>query len=307
MLSILFSPIQAFIETTLGFTIEFVCLHFPLLLGAYCSISLMKVPDLSIESAYVCGAILGARMLHFTHGLDLPIAMLISFLASILGGVMVGLMASTLTQKAKFPHLLSSILTTGIFHGVNQFLLGSSNVSITARRNLLGLLDFFRRYPELPSLVIAAILLALLATWFFRTKLGVSLAVYGNNPRFFENYGISSRFVFTAGLMISNGLAGLGGFFDAQASGFVDINMGALKALFCITSIILGRTLIGAPRQATVLVPLVGSLTYFGIMQGLLKINFNLKYFTMVNSIIVAGILITQYRRSRMRTHHLGV
>jgi ABC-type uncharacterized transport system permease subunit len=267
----------------------------------------MKIPDLSIEAAYVCGAIAGVRMLIFTNAMPLWISIILSFASCLIGGIIVGLTSSLLTYKAKFPHLLSSILTTGIFHGVNQFLLGTSNVSITSRRNLIGLFNFIRRYPELPTLFVAAIIIAIIGYLFLRTELGISLAVYGNNPRFFDNYGISSRFIFITGVMISNGLAGLAGFFDAQSSGFVDINMGSLKALFCITSIILGKTLVASKKHSSVWVPIVGSFSCFCITHFLLKINFNLKYFTMINALIVATILIINHHQSRSKTNHLGV
>jgi len=287
--------------------LEYMCLYFPLILGSYCTISLMKIPDLSIEAAYVCGSITGVRMLILTNSLPLWISIILSFASCLAGGILVGLTSSLLTHKAKFPHLLSSILTTGIFHGINQFLLGTSNVSITSRRNLIGLFNFIRRYPELPTLFVAAIVIGIVGYLFLRTQLGISLSVYGNNPRFFDNYGISARFIFITGVMISNGLAGLAGFFDAQSSGFVDINMGSQKALFCITSIILGKTLVASKKPSSIWVPIVGSLSYFCIQQFLLKINFNLKYFTMVNSLIVATILIINHQQSRSKTNHLGV
>jgi len=287
--------------------IEFVCLYFPLVLGAYCTISLMKVPDLSIESAYVCGAIIGARALVMTSDMPFLIAAVISVFASMLGGVAVGLTSSLLTDKAKFPHLLSSILTSGMFHGINQFILGSSNVSIAMRRNLIGVWDIIKKYPELPILVAVTIILVIAGSLFFHTKLGTCLAVYGNNPRMFDYFGISSRFVFISGVVISNGLAGLGGFFDAQSSGFVDVNMGGLKALFCITSIILGKTIVSTKKPSSIWIPLCGSFVYFIIIHSLLKVNFNLKYFTMVNSIIVAAILILKHHQSRQRANQLGV
>ena len=295
------------LENTFLIIAESACMYFPLVLVSYCTFSLMKVPDLSLEAAYVCGSIVGARILILTNDWPLFLCMTTTLLASICGGLLVGLTSSMLTHKARFPHLLSSILTMGIFHGVNQFFLGTSNVSLSHKRNLMGLLDFIRRYPELPEFVIAFIVLAVLGTLFLRTQLGTSLAVYGNNPRFFENYGISTQFVFISGILISNGLAGLSGFFDAQASGFVDINMGAMKALFCITSIILGKTLLGSRRPYSIWVPIVGSFSYFVIMQFLLKVHFNLKYFTMVQSIIVAVILVKQYYKTRASMNHLGV
>ena len=292
---------------TLLIIAESACMYFPLVLGSYCTFSLMKVPDLSLEAAYVCGSIVGARMLILTNSWPLFLCMPLTILASIVGGLLVGLTSSLLTHKAKFPHLLSSILTMGVFHGMNQFLLGTSNVSLTSKRNLLGLINIMRRYPELPEFVIAFLILAVLGYLFLRTQLGTSLAVYGNNPNFFSHYGISTQFVFISGILISNGLAGLAGFFDAQASGFVDINMGAMKALFCITSIILGKTLIAPKKPYSIWVPIVGSFTYFVIIQLLLKVHFNLKYFTMVQSLIVAVILIMKYQKSRTRTNHLGV
>lgn len=295
------------IENTLLIIAESACMYFPLVLGSYCTFSLMKVPDLSLEAAYVCGAIVGARVLTLTNAWPLFLCLPLTILASIIGGLLVGLTSSMLTHKARFPHLLSSILTMGIFHGVNQFLLGTSNVSLTHKRNLLGLLDFIHRYPELPEFLLAFLMLSFIGYLFLKTQLGTSLAVYGNNPRFFEHYGISTQFVFISGILISNGLAGLAGFFDAQASGFVDINMGALKALFCITSIILGKTLVGSRRPYSIWVPIVGSFSYFVIMQLLLKVHFNLKYFTMVQSIIVAALLIKKYYKSRTDTNHLGV
>lgn len=287
--------------------IESACKYFPLVLGSYCTISLMKIPDLSIESAYVCGSIIGARALFLSNSWPLPLCFVFTIAASIAGGMLVGLTSSMLTHKARFPHLLSSILTTGFFHGINQFFLGTSNTSMTRHRNLMGLLDWLRRYPELIEFVIAFVLLSVIAYFFFRTQLGTSLAVYGNNPRFFEHYGISTQFIFLTGVLISNGLAGMAGFFDAQASGFVDINMGAMKALFCITSIILGKTLVSPKKPYSVWVPIVGTFAYFVIIQFLLKVHFNLKYFTLVQSLIVAGILIVKYQNSRTRTNHLGI
>ncbi len=98
--------------------LEQALLHFPLILGAYISISLLKVPDLSLESAYVCGAIMGAQTLIHLQGLPLELQIIGVILASIYGGALVGLTSSLITQKAGLPHLLSSIITFGIFHGM---------------------------------------------------------------------------------------------------------------------------------------------------------------------------------------------
>ena len=288
-------------------------LNFPLVLGAYCSISLMKLPDLSLESAYIFGAIVASRCLVLTNDLPTPLTFICVIPAALLGGIMVGLTAGLLTYKARFPHLLSAIITTGIFHGMHQYVLGTSNFSISPYKNLLGYLVYYRHNPELISLTIAFVVLSILGYLFLKTELGYALAVHGNNRYFFEHYNISRPYVFITGLLIANGLAGLGGYFDATSGGFVDLGMGTLKALFCIISLILGKTFVRSKKPFCIWIPMVGVISYFVIQQLLLKvasqtdINFDLKYYTMVQSIIVLIFLITVLKRETGKVDHLGV
>ncbi len=287
--------------------LEHASIHFPLVIAAYTVISLMKVPDLSLEQAYISGAVVSSNMLVLTQNWPLFAAFPAIVIASIVGGMFVGAVSSSMTHYLKFPHLLSSILTAGIFHGVNQFLLGSSNMSISSYRNLMGYLNFLPRNPELPELLLFAIILGVMIYFFYKTQLGISLAVHGNNPRFFSHYGISRHFIFTLGILFSNGLAGLGGFFDAQTSGFVDLNMGAMKVLFAITAIILGRTIVQSIRPISIWIPISGSFAYFIIIQALLKVGFNLKYFTFVHSLLVVTILALTLKPKSTASNHLGV
>jgi len=297
-------------QTVIPVLLETTSMTFPLVLAAYITISLMKVPDLSLESAFVCGASVGTRVLFMTNHLPLPACAFLVILSSILGGAAVGITSSSLTSYAKFPHLLSSILTMGIFYGLNQCILGTSNISVASKTNLLAQIMPLKRFPELPTLALTFCVLAILAGLFLRTQLGTSLAAYGNNPQFFSHYGISTRFIFISGILLSNGLAGLAGFFDTETQGFVDISMGNLKALSAITAIILGKTVIRSKKTSSLLVPLVGTILYFVIRQTLVKATFfDHKLFTMVESMIVAGLLATKFSRrgENENPHDLGV
>ena len=124
---------------TLFIIIEQTMLHLPLMFGAYLSFSLLKVPDLSIESAYVVGAILGSSALINIVNIPMSMMIFIILIASFLGGALVGMTSSLLTQKARFPHLLSSIVTFGLFHGINQFI-SATYVSLSKIGNPLRLL-----------------------------------------------------------------------------------------------------------------------------------------------------------------------
>jgi putative ABC transport system permease protein len=279
-------------------------MHFPLILGAYISVSLMKLPDLSIESAYVFGAILAAKMLPFFINLPSPLILIIMSCISLIGGACVGAVSGLLTQKARIPHLLSSIITIGIFHGISQLVAGVY-VSLSGYTNVLTF-DCIPLHPELPILVIIFIACSIAAMYFFTTELGYSLAVFGNNPSFFAHYGISTMYVFMMGLVIANACAGLSGYLCAQSNGFADISMGFGKLLLCVTALILGKII---PTKIISLIPAVsGVFAYFALQQLLLKVGFDLRYFTMVQALVIVVILIVQHRKKEnLHIDHLGV
>lgn len=279
--------------------LEQTLLHLPLLCGAYISLSLMKVPDLSIESAFVCGALLGSKALSLGMGLVFVLS------ASLLGGALVGVTSSCITQVGRLPHLLSSIITFGIFYGVSQLIAGSY-ISLHPYPNLLEI-DSITHHPEI--LMLAGICIALVAVLLvlFRRQIGYALAFYGNNPRFFGHYGISGRYIFITGIVFANALGGLSGYLNAGSNGFADISMGFGKLLLSITALILGKSILRNIRPPTLLVPLIGGAAYFSLQQILINSGFNLKYFSTIQACVVLCILIMLFRKQHKNIDHLGV
>ena len=264
----------------------------------------MKVPDLSIESAYIVGAIAGSSILTM---INIPMSLMIIIIpiASFLGGTLVGITSSFLTQKIGFPLLLSSIVTFGLFHGINQFV-SNAYVSLNKVSNPLRLFSVMPHYPELPILLLLSLLIISSVYALFKTQLGYAYAVYGNNPRFFKNYTISTSFIFITGIMIANGLAGISGYLFAQSNNFFELNMGLGKALLCITALILGKNIVRIQKPFSIAVPLLGTAIYFALQQLLLKVGFNLKYFTAMQALLVLCILAYQYRKQSL-SDNLGV
>lgn len=290
---------------TLLIIIEQALLHIPLMMGAYISFSLLKVPDLSIESAYIVGAILGSSTLVTLENLPTGILILSIILISFCGGALVGTVSSILTQKAQFPHLLSSIITFGLFHGINQFI-SAAYVSLSKANNPLTLFNNIPQHPELPMLIMISISIIILIGMVFKTQLGYSYAAYGNNPQFFKNYGTSTAYIFITGIILANGLAGISGYLFAQSNGFLELNMGLGKALLCITALILGKGIMHTKKPFSILVPLIGTTTYFALQQILLKVGFNLKYFTAIQALLILCILLHTYRRQAFN-NNLGI
>ncbi len=279
--------------------LEQALLHVPLILGAYISLSLLKVPDLSLESAFVFGALCGAFAVSLTVGMPWILLLKVVLIASMLGGAVVGLISSLITYSIGIPHLLSSIITFGIFHGISQLLFGVY-ISLSALSNPLVLTNSLPQHPELLVLAAVCAVIVVYGYLFFKTALGYCFAVYGQNPSFFTHYGISAPYVFVVGIVIANALAGLSGYLVAQSSGFAEMNMGIGKILFCVTALIIARVLVSS-RPPSLWYPVVGVLAYFTVQQLLLKVGFNLNYFTMVQALLVLAVLALLYRRNALQ------
>lgn len=282
-------------------------IHLPLVLGAYISFSLLQVPDLSLETAYATGALLTATLIPSIQNLPGAVQLLCVCLISMGAGALVGVTSSLLTKKAHFSHLLSSIVTTGFFYGINQAIAGSY-VSLSAYNNALIMGAYLvPRHPELLVLGLLASGIALLVWLLFKTQLGYCFAVYGNNPLFFKHYGINATYVFVTGIVAANMLAGLTGYFFAQSNGFAEIGMATGKSLFCITALILARTCFPDKKPLQIAVPLVGLGLYFALQQALLKSGFNLRYFTAVQALIVCLLVVLLGKKRNNALDNLGV
>lgn len=280
-------------------------IYLPLVLGSYISFSLLKVPDLSLETAYLIGAFCGGVALQFTQGLAPQVSLIVVLFASICGGMLVGITSSCITRYGKIPHLLSSIITFGLFQGL-FLMVSSSYVSLAKYHNVLMQVPYFDKHPELFMLMMINCVIVCGCAYLFRTQLGYSFAIFGQNPSFFQHFKISADYIFIVGIACANGLAGLAGFFFAQTNSLLEMNMGVGKALFCITALILGRALLYRVKKSC-MIAIGGIILYFALQQLLLKVGFDLKYFTMVQSLLVLVILLNVYKKNRASHDQLGV
>jgi len=268
--------------------IEQALIALPMVLGAYLILSLLKLPDFSIESAYLFGAVTAflAR--------ELPIPLVL--LSAMGGGIFVGMTVSFLNQFMRLPFLLAAIVTNGLFHGLTQYLLGTSVIS------------FHLVFPmhELAVLSCIGVSLVGLAYLALRSQLGYSLAIYGNNPLFFANHNLSGRYVVCVGVMIGHGCVGLSGFLFAQSNGFVDLTMNFGVILLCLTALMVGKLCMRITRP-NIFIPFAGVIAYFIIQQTLLRLGLNLKYFNAFQALFILSVLFLGQKKQSFTLDHLGV
>jgi len=278
---------------------EQIFLYIPLILGAYISISLLKIPHLALDMAFVFGAVGAGKMLALLNNTNTTSCLFVAITASIVSGLAVGLVTSLLHTYGKLPHLLADITTIGLFFGINIFLLQGPYMQLQSNPLALGPIQ---NYPEFFAILFISTIVLIAMRLFANTQISYSCAIYGMNQRFFDFYNQSSACVVIIGLIVSSALAALSGYLVAQTSGFVDINAGQGIALFCITSLVIGKATIKTKKVFSLLLPCTGIFAYCFLQQVLLYSGFNGKYFPLIQALIVAGALIMQYRKNQTQT-----
>jgi putative tryptophan/tyrosine transport system permease protein len=260
----------------------------PLLIGAYITLSLLKLPDFTIEGAYLFGAVTA----FLTQSCSIPVILSTAFL----GGLLIGSLVCTFHLYFKLPFLLAAIVTNGLLHGATQYLLGTSTVSFHPHCGI----------SEISLLSAVGFVSTAIIGWICRSQLGYCFAIYGNNPLFFQNHRISRSYVMFTGVIIAHGCAGISGFLFAKSNGFVDLTMNFGVILLCLTALILGKLFIRSPRPH-ILIPLIGIVGYFLMQQLLLRLGLNLKYFNATQALFILTVLLVGHKQQTITLNHLGV
>jgi putative ABC transport system permease protein len=278
---------------------EQLLLYLPLVVGAYISFRLLGLPDFSIESAYVVGAIFATNMFSLVAPLSTVFQLISYCLVALIGGGIVGATSGILTRYLRLNHALSSIITMGLFKGVSYFFIKNGLYSFSYIKSPLALILPFKTIPALVTLLFLIVIFLIALSSILYTQLGYCIAAYGLNNRVFDNYPISARFVVIMGLIISNACAGLSGYLVAQSNGYVDVSMGFGIPLMCLSTIILGSLCVTKENPISLMIPLAGIAGYFLLQQSLLTAGFTSLYFSSAQAIIILLGIILQ---SRVRT-----
>lgn len=287
-MNILISAIgQGLIWATLGF-------------GLFLTFRILDFPDMTVEGTFPLGAATAVTLI--SNGISPIIATICAALVGSLAGLVTGL----LYTKGKIPILLAGILTMTATYSVNLRIMGQANRSLLGKDSLFSYHFLKILPPNFPVIVIGLIMIVLLTiclALFLKTELGQSFIVTGDNPKMARSLGINTDNMTILGLMIANGLIGLGGALVSQNNGFADVNMGVGTIVVALASIIIGEvvftdTLTLTERLITIV---IGSIFYRFVLVIVLYIGFNADDLKLVSAIILGLALMLPGIRSKLR------
>lgn len=278
---------QGLIWATLGF-------------GLFLTFRILDFPDMTVEGTFPLGAATAVTLI------SSGVSPIIATIGAALVGSLAGLVTGVLYTKGKIPILLAGILTMTAAYSVNLRIMGQANRSLLGKNSLFSY-EFLhvlpRNFPVIVIGLIVIVLLTICLARFLKTELGQSFIVTGDNPKMARSLGINTDNMTILGLMIANGLIGLGGALVAQNNGFADVNMGVGTIVVALASIIIGEvvftdTLTLTERLITII---IGSIFYRFVLVVVLYIGFNADDLKLVSAIILGLALMLPGIRAKLR------
>lgn len=255
-------------------------------LGLYLSFRILNITDMTVEGTFPLGAATAVALI--VKGVSPLIASLVAVGAGMLAGLITGLLAT----KGKIPSLLAGILTMTAAYSVNLRIMGKSNISLLGQPTLFNT-DFLKSQPQYFDAVFLGFtvvtIVTILLIFFLDTDYGQAFIATGDNPTMARSLGIRTDRMTIVGLMVSNGMVGLGGALIAQSNGYADINMGIGTIVIALASIIIGEVAFGELTLSQRLVAVtLGSIIYRLILVGVLQLGFSANDLNLLSAIVLA-------------------
>ncbi|PWG00062.1 ABC transporter permease [Levilactobacillus bambusae] len=272
-------------------------------IGLFLTFRILDFPDMTVEGTFPLGAATCAAAI--ANGMSPLMATLLATGV----GALAGLVTALLYTKGKIPILLAGILVMTACYSINLRIMGRANVSLMGKITLFKL-PFFAHLPMYFDSVFLGLIVVTLVTilmiYFLQTDLGQAFIATGDNDVMARSIGINTDNMQIMGLMLSNGLIGLGGALVAQNDGYADVNMGIGIIVIALASIIIGEVVFGELTLNQRLVAVTcGSILYRFVLLIVLQLGFSANDLNLISSIVLALCMMLPVFQKHLNLRHL--
>ena len=280
-------------------------------IGVYITYKILDIADLTVDVSFCTGG--AAFVVLFSGGMNVWLALLISFAVGLLAGLVTGI----LHTFCGIPAILAGILTQLGLYSINLAIMGMNamaSIGINDKNVLDRLLVSLRFVTDVsngerpfwmhPIFVVGLFTAAIIALlyWFFGTELGCSMRATGSNSHMAQAQGINTNFAKVLGLMLSNGLVALSGAFMSSFNSSAEINMGRGAIVIGLAAVIIGEVLFGHIFHSFALKLVsvsIGSIIYYIVIQAVLAMGLNSNYLKLLSALVVAVFLAVPYWKGK--------
>lgn len=249
--------------------------------------------DLSTGSLMIVGAMIGPNLR--IGGKE---SLIVSFLAVIVVGALIGCVNGVGVYFLKIPALVMTMAMNGLVIGF-CILLTRSQLTVNLPKSLVALNDVvvepFRKMTLLVLLVM--VLLQLMLT---KSKFGQLLLLTGNNRQAARLNGIPVAAIAVGAYAISSAMAACGGVLLAGYAGLVHIDMTTEYPMQAMAAVIIGGTH-AAGGVGSFVGSVMGAVVLTLLNSVLLAFNMSAGARTFIQGLVLLGVLVVNNRAAKLR------
>lgn len=265
-------------------------------LGVYLTFRMLDVADLTVDGSLATGGAVCIMLV--LNGWNPELALLVSFFAGVLAGLVTGLLHTALG----IPAILAGILTQISLYSINLNIMGKANQSVNINKVTFYFTSNSKLLPRTIALVacVCAALVVLLYLY-LGTEQGSALRATGINGNMARAQGINTNRMKVIGLALSNGLVALSGGIISQYQGFADVNMGRGAIVIGLAAVIIGEVLGEAflGKHLNFMLRLIcvvlGGVVYYVVYVFVLWLKFPADDMKLLTAVVVAIFLAIPY------------
>jgi putative ABC transport system permease protein len=272
-------------------------------LGVFLTFRMLDVADLTVDGSLATGGAVCIMLV--LNGWNPELALVVSFFAGVLAGIVTGLLHTLLG----IPAILAGILTQISLYSINLNIMGKANQSVNVNKVTFHFTSNAKLLPR-TILITAVCCLAIIALlyWYLGTEQGSAIRATGNNGSMARAQGINTDAMKVLGLALSNGLVALSGGMLSQYQGFADVNMGRGAIVIGLAAVIIGEVLGEAflGRHLNFFLRLtfvvLGSVIYYIVYVFVLWLKFPADDMKLLTAIVVAIFLAVPYLKGKSKS-----
>ena len=263
-----------------------------LALGVFMTFRMLGVSDLTVDGSMATGGAVCIMLVLL--GVDPQLALLASFLAGMIAGVVTGF----LHTKLGIPDILAGILTQISLYSINLNIMGKANQAVNVNKVTFLFTSNAKLLTRTIWIVFGVCLALIVGLYMYLgTEHGSALRATGINGNMSRAQGINTSRMKVIGLALSNGLVALSGGVMSQYQGFADVKMGTGAIVIGLAAVIigevLGEALLGKHMNFFIRLSFVvlGSVIYYVVYVFVLWLKFPPDDMKLLTAVVVAIFL----------------
>lgn len=272
-------------------------------LGVFLTFRMLRFSDLTVDGSFATGGAVCIMLV--LNGWNPELALLISFIAGLLTGIVTGLLHTLLG----IPDILAGILSQISLYSINLNIMGRANQSVNINQVSFHITSNAKVLPRTILIVaVCGLIIIALLYWYLGTEQGSAIRATGTNPSMARAQGISTDFMKVITLALSNGLVALAGGMLSQYQGFADVNMGRGAIVVGLAAVIIGEVLGDAilGKHMNFMMRLIfvalGGVVYYIVYVFVLWLKFPADDMKLLTAIVVAIFLAVPYLQGKRKS-----